>query len=139
MTPAVSFLDRDEVNPEPAKNALSGQYMGDPCSVGLNVQPIGRISRKTAAKKDLSIRAAEHLIVRRDCVDAPYRIDAELCGRRLLDASGNKLLDDAAHGAQLFLIEVPRHAPSFKAQILEPIADPRGKRAVCRRMRKIED
>ena len=82
-----------------------------------------------AAEEDLSARAAEDLVVRRDRDDVAARIRAELNGRRRLDRALEELLGDAAHAPELRVEVVPRLPADRELELRKLLAD-------CARVRR---
>src|SRR5262249_5008306 len=64
MAPAARILHRDEVDAESPEDALVGQRPRDLGAAGLDLQPVFPVRRKTTAEENLTIGAAEYLIVR---------------------------------------------------------------------------
>src|SRR4051812_40110776 len=97
----VRFLDHDEVQREPAENALLGKSASDSYRVLADRAGVGEVSRETAAKVALPAGTAEQLVVRGQQFDIAGRRDPELNAGAAQVHAGDALLDDAATGCEL--------------------------------------
>src|SRR5918998_4333283 len=116
VAPFLTLPHREEIDGEAPQHSLVREHPRRPKALFLDLQPVAVIGREAAAEEDLTARAAEHLIVRRDWRELSQRINPELGRRGALDIALDELLYDAAHPGELLLVEVPGHVLRLKGE-----------------------
>ena len=101
----------DEVEREPAEDALLGQHLSDPERLGRDQTRVPGVGGEAAAEVGLPGPAAENLVVGGEQLDLAEEGHPDLDGRAAQLLAADPLLDDPCAFGQL--VEEPRHVDAL--------------------------
>src|SRR5688572_11913190 len=124
MPPFIAFQNRQKVDGKAPADALFGKRPRGLQTILLNLEAVVLVGREGAAEEHLPAVAAEYLIVGRDRLQLPERVDAELRRRGALDLSFDELLHNSAHDGELLLEQLPGHILGLEGELRKAAAQP---------------